>query len=108
MHFNLCIPRFMKMSVAQQQFRRATALYSNREARERSHEKIRKLLRGNNFPEKEILEAEQRSLQSVGEKKKESQSHTAPAVLLGRTGQENLKPCPTFKAPISSVLPTRH
>ena len=70
MHFNSCVPRFMKMSVAQQQFRRATALSSNREARERSHEKIDKLLRGNNFPEKEILEAEQRSLQSVGEKKK--------------------------------------
>ena len=63
MHFNSCVPRFMKMSVVQQQFRRATALSSNREARERSHEKIRKLLRGNNFPEKEIMEAEQRSLQ---------------------------------------------
>ena len=49
---------------------------SNRDARERSHEKIRKLLRGNNFPEKENLEAEQRSLESVGEKK-EKKNHKA-------------------------------
>ena len=51
LNFESCVQRYVKESVAEQQFRRAKALSSSSAARSRSEYKIRVLLPENGFPE---------------------------------------------------------
>ena len=57
LNFNSCIPQQVKISVASQQFRRAETLSSNLTERSSSVDKIKTLLRENDYPENVIIKA---------------------------------------------------
>ena len=72
LNFGSCVPDFMKMAVATQQFRRASMLSSNAEGKQEGFEKIERLLRENDYPEEAIEKARKQSENPPKQREQES------------------------------------
>ena len=76
LNFESCIPKHVKIAVAMQQFRRAHKLSSNATTKRRSEERIRNLLRANNFPEEVIRRTHAKTSKTSTRREKRNKEST--------------------------------